>query len=155
MPLLSLHCKIALHIAIFDQGHPISFRTLGAGVKINRFPNTVRWNDNKNFMRTAAKFQILCWWLSFRRQYAGKTDSAPTTMRCRRSLAKRFSTSFQRFFCWHCSNLSQLSQTYHLPEDERILKWKMKKEKVNITEHNRNHFMMTIYYVSFTTTITS
>ena len=38
---------IALNIAIFDQGHPISFRTLGAGVKINRFPNTVRWNDDK------------------------------------------------------------------------------------------------------------
>ena len=58
---------IALNIAIFDQGHPISFRTLGAGVKINRFPNTVRWNDNKvlisssqDFVRSAAKFQILC-----------------------------------------------------------------------------------------------
>ena len=40
----SLYCMIALNIAIFAQGHPISFRTLGAGVKINRFPNTVRWN---------------------------------------------------------------------------------------------------------------
>ena len=54
-------------VSIFDQGHPISFRTLGAGVKINRFPNTVRWNDNKvlislsqDFERTAAKFKILC-----------------------------------------------------------------------------------------------
>ena len=37
-----------------------------------------------------------------------------------------------------------MSQTYHLPEDERILKWKMKKEKVKITEHNRNHFIMII-----------
>ena len=62
---------IALNIAIFDQGHPISFRTLGAGVKINRFPNTVRWNAlerqqsfdfslSQDFVRTAAKFQILC-----------------------------------------------------------------------------------------------
>ena len=25
---------------VCDKGHPISFRTLGSGVKINRFPNT-------------------------------------------------------------------------------------------------------------------
>ena len=28
------------HVIVCDKGHPISFRTLGAGVKINRFPNT-------------------------------------------------------------------------------------------------------------------
>ena len=26
----------------------------------------------------------------------------------------------------------------------------MKKEKVNITEHNKNHFLMTIYNISLT-----
>ena len=28
------------HVIVCDKGHPISFRTLGSGVKINRFPNT-------------------------------------------------------------------------------------------------------------------
>ena len=67
-----------------------------------------------------------------------------------KKFGKKIFNFIPKVFCWHSSNLSQLSQTYHLPEDERILKWKMKKEKVNITEHNRNHFIMTIYYISLT-----
>ena len=100
---------IAVSIAMFAQGHPISFRTLGAGVKINRFPNTVRWNGlerqqsfdfffSRLFCANSGKISNSVLMTFFRRQYAGKTDSAPTTMRCRRSLAKRSSTSFQRFF---------------------------------------------------------
>ena len=113
---------IALNIAIFAQGHPISFRTLGTGVKINRFPNTVRWNAlerqqsfdfslSQDFVRTAAKFQILCLMTLFQAAICRKDRLCANYHAMQKKFgkkifnfipkvffAKRFSTSFQRFF---------------------------------------------------------
>lgn len=77
------------HVIVCDKGHPISFRTLGAGVKINRFPNTAA---------VCRKDRLLANYTAMQKKHGKKA-------------------------------FNFIPKAYQLPEEEKILKWKMKQKK--------------------------